>query len=165
MIADCHDVALARDLRDDPLPQPFIVTHPMAHIEDAPRVRSQVWSGTLRPVFMRDRQVCKNLVRNVSVSAALVSKPTVSAGSFAGLDAKPIIRVNVPSFDIGRRNVFARVRCRPSDTAPRYLNLEAATVYVELERQQIDMCDMHPPKMRIRAREATFAKHWHYGCL
>jgi hypothetical protein len=84
---------------------------------------------------MRDRQLRKNLVRNVSVSAALVSKPTVSARSFARLYAKPIVRVNVPSFDIGRRNVFSRVRCCPSDTAPRYLNLETAAVYIELERQ------------------------------
>ena len=84
---------------------------------------------------MRDWQFRENLVRNVIVSATLVSKPTVSAGSFARLYAKPIVGVNVPSCDIRRRNVFTRVRCCPSDTAPRYLNLEAATVYVELERQ------------------------------
>ena len=84
---------------------------------------------------MRDRQFRKNLVRNVTVSATLVSKPTVSAGSFARLYAKPIVWVNVPSCDIGGRNVLTPVRCCPSDTAPRYLNLEAATVYIELERQ------------------------------
>jgi hypothetical protein len=84
---------------------------------------------------MRDRQLRENLVRNVTVSATLVSKPTVSAGSFARLYAKPIVGVNVPSCDISRRNVLTPVRCCPSDTAPRYLNLEAATVYVELERQ------------------------------
>jgi hypothetical protein len=114
---------------------------------------------------MRDRHFRKNLVRNVTVSATLVSKPTVSAGSLAGLYAKPIVWVNVPSCDIRRRNVLPPVRRCPSDTAPRYLNLEAATIYVELERQQIDVRDVHPPKVRIRAREATFAEHWHYGGL
>jgi hypothetical protein len=114
---------------------------------------------------MRDRQFRKNLVRNVTVSATLVSKPTISAGSFSRLYAKPVLWVNVPSCDIRGRNVLAPMRCRPSDTAPRYLDLEAATVYVELERQQIDMRDVHPPKMRIRAREAAFAEHWQYGGL
>jgi hypothetical protein len=114
---------------------------------------------------MRDRQFRKNLVRNVSVSAALVSKPTVSARSFARFYAKPVVGANVPSFDVRRRNVLTRVRCRPSDAAPRYLNLEAATIYVKLERQQIDMCDVHPPKVGIRAREATFTEHGHYGGL
>jgi hypothetical protein len=84
---------------------------------------------------MRDRQFRKNLVRNVTVSATLVSKPTVRAGSSARLYAKPIVGVNVPSCDVRRRNVFTPVRCCPADTAPRYLDLEAATVYVELERQ------------------------------
>jgi hypothetical protein len=84
---------------------------------------------------MRDRQFRKNLVRNVTVSATLVSKPTVRAGSSARLYAKPIVGVNVPSCDVRRRNVLTPVRCRPADTAPRYLDLEAATVYVELERQ------------------------------
>jgi hypothetical protein len=84
---------------------------------------------------MRDRQFRKNLARNITVSATLVSKPTVSAGSLSRLYAKPIVGVDVPSCDIRGRNVLAPVRCCPSDTAPRYLNLEAATVYVELERQ------------------------------
>jgi hypothetical protein len=84
---------------------------------------------------MRDRQFRKNLVRNVTVSTTLVSKPTVSAGSFTRLYAKTIVGVNVPSPDIRRRNVLTPVRCCSSDTAPRYLDLEAATVYVELERQ------------------------------
>jgi hypothetical protein len=103
--------------------------------EDATRDRSNRWLDTLRPVFMRHRQFCKNLVRNVTISATLVSKPTVSAGPFARLYAKPIVGVNVPSCDIRRRNVLTPVRCCSSDTAPRYLNLEAATVHVELERQ------------------------------
>jgi hypothetical protein len=84
---------------------------------------------------MRDRQFRKDLIRNITISTTLVSKPTASAGSFARLYAKPTVRVNVPSCDLGRRNVLAPVRCRPSDTAPRYLNLKAATIYVELERQ------------------------------
>jgi hypothetical protein len=84
---------------------------------------------------MRNRQFRKNLARNVIVSATLVSKPTISTGSFAGLYAKPIVRVNVPSCDIRRRNVLTPVRCCPSDTAPRYLYLKAAAIYVELERQ------------------------------
>ena len=84
---------------------------------------------------MRDRQFRKNLIRNITVSTTLVSKPTVSAGSFARLYATPIVGVNVPSCDIRRRNVLTPVRCCPSDTAPSYLNLEAAAVYVELECQ------------------------------
>ena len=84
---------------------------------------------------MRDWQFRENLVRNVSISATLVSKPTVRAGSFARLYAKPVVGVNIPSFDVRRRNVSTPARRCPSDTAPRYLNLEAATVYVELEHQ------------------------------
>jgi hypothetical protein len=103
--------------------------------EDAIRDRSSRWLDTLRPVFMRDRQFRKNLVRNFAKSATLVSKPTVGAGSFARLYAKTMVGVNVPSRDIRRRNVLTPVRCCPSDTAPRYLNLEATTVDVELERQ------------------------------
>jgi hypothetical protein len=133
--------------------------------EDATCHCSNRWLDTLRPVFVRDRQFRKNLVGNVTVSATLISKPTVGAGSFARLYAKPIVGVNVPSCDIGRRNVLAPVRCCPPDTAPRYLNLESATVYVELEREQIDVRDVHAPKVRIRAREAAFAEHWHYGGL
>ena len=90
---------------------------------------------TMRPVFMRERQFQKNLIRNIIVPTALVSKPTVGAGPFARLYAKPVVGVNVPRCDIRRRNVLAPVRCCPSDTAPTYLNLEAATVDVELERQ------------------------------
>ncbi len=114
---------------------------------------------------MCDRQFRKNLVRDVTVSAILESKPTVSARSFARLYAKPIIGMNVPSSDLRCRNVFTEVRCCPADTAPRYLNQEAAPVYVELERQQFDVRDVHPPKVRIRAREAAFAEHWHDGSL
>ena len=84
---------------------------------------------------MRDRQFRKNLVRDVAVSATFVSKPTVSAGSLARFYAKPIVGVNVQNCDMGGRNMLTPVRCCPPDTAPRYLNLEAATVYVELERQ------------------------------
>jgi hypothetical protein len=130
-----------------------------------PRDRFNRWLDTLGPVFMRDRQFRKNLVRNVNESAALVSKPTISAGSFARLYAKPIVGVNVPSCDIRRRDVLTPVCCCPSDAAPSYFDLETATVYVELERQQIDVRDVHPPKVRIRVREATFAEHWHYGGL
>jgi hypothetical protein len=70
--------------------------------EDATRDRSSRWLDTLRPVFMRDRQFRKNLVRNFAKSATLVSKPTVSARSFARLYAKTIVGVNVPSRDIRR---------------------------------------------------------------
>ena len=117
--------------------KPFCPNHrlPPWLNEDATRDRSNRWLDTLGPVFMRDRQFRKNLIRNITVSTALVSKPTVSAGSFARLYAKPIVRVNVPSCDIRRRNVPTPVCCYPSDTAPRYLNLEATTIYVELERQ------------------------------
>ena len=84
---------------------------------------------------MRDRQFRKNLVRDVTVSATLESKPTVSAGSFGRLYAKPVVGMNVASSDFRRRNVFTPLRCYSADTAPRYLNYKADTVYVELERQ------------------------------
>ena len=114
---------------------------------------------------MRDRQFRKNLVRDVIISAILEAKPTVSTGSFARRYAKPIVGMNVPSSDLGCRNVFTPMRCCPADTAPGNLDQEAAAVYVELEHQQIDVRDMHPPKVRIRAREAGFAERRHYGSL
>jgi hypothetical protein len=84
---------------------------------------------------MRDRQFRKNFVRDVIVSATLESKPTVRAGSFGRLYAKAVVGRHVASSDLRRRNVFTPLRCYPADTAFRYLNYEADTVYVELERQ------------------------------
>jgi hypothetical protein len=103
--------------------------------EADPRVRSNRWLTTLRPIVMRDRQFRKNFVRDVIVSATLESKPTVSAGSFGRLYTKPVVGMNVASSDLRRRNVFTPLSCYPADTTPRYFNYEADTVYVELERQ------------------------------
>ena len=112
---------------------------------------------------MRDRQFRENFVRDVIVSATLESKPTVSAESFARLYADPVVGMNVASPDLSRRNVFTPLRCYPADAASGYFNYEADTVYVELERQQIDVRDVHPPKVGIQTRETAFAEHWHYG--
>lgn len=112
---------------------------------------------------MRDRQYRKNLVGHLPVSATFESKPTVSAMTFARLNAKPLVRVNVPSSNLGGRNVFTRGRRYSTDTAPSYFNHEPATVYVKLKRQQVDVCDVHPPQIGIGSGEAEFAEHRHYG--
>jgi hypothetical protein len=114
---------------------------------------------------MCDRQLLKHLVRDVVVSTTLVSKPVAGAGSITRLYLKSIIGMKVPNSDLRRRNVFARLRCYPADAAPGDLDQEAATVYIELECQQIDMGDVRTPKVRIRAREAAFAENWHDGGL
>src|ERR1700744_3985041 len=108
---------------------------------------------------MCDRQFRKHLARNLIVSATLVSKPTVSAGSFARLDAKPIVGVNVPCGDLRRRNVLTAIGCCPPNPAPSNLNEEATAIDIELERQQINVRDVQPPKIRVRPREATLAQH------
>ncbi len=84
---------------------------------------------------MRGRQFLKHLVRDIAVSATLVSEPVAGAGSITRLYLKSIIGMKVPNFDLGRRNVFARLRCYPSDPAPGDLDQETATVYIELECQ------------------------------
>jgi hypothetical protein len=92
-------------------------------------------SGTPRPIFMRVGQFPKHLVRDVGVAATLVSKPIFGAGSFARLYPKALFGMNVPNPDLGRWNVFAQLRRYSADAASRYLDEEAATVYIELERQ------------------------------
>lgn len=72
---------------------------------------------------------------DVIVSTTLESKPTVGAGSLAGLYAKPVVGMKVPVSDLRRRYVFTPVCGYPADTAPSYFNEKAAPVDIELESQ------------------------------
>lgn len=103
-----------------------------------PRTLKAMLNTTSSPIIISVHETGEDLFRYLTVFAALKSKPSISSRSLLHFQAKAIIWMQIPRRDLCGWHMLAPVSGDALDLTTANLHDKATTVFVELNRQQID---------------------------